>query len=278
MKRLFLLLALLSLAVPAWADDQTREVQQALKDQGFYYGQVDGQGGPETAAAIRRYQIRQGLEVTGKLDQQTLASLNLGADSDNSATAADNAPPPPPPATAHDNQPPKSVVQSDRDFLRNQPESPAPAPAASDDDDTATAQPPPHSLSPGNAAPPGPPAPAVSADDESAQDYLHFFRKTPYESAPPVVQRSTVQRAQMRLAREGFYRGVADGQLSDILSRSLVAYQRYAELAPTGRLDMDTLADMNLLPRRHLAAAPPLPPSGFYGDSPREVYRGIWVH
>ena len=78
MKRAFLLLTMLCLATLARADDQTLAVQQALKDQGFYYSTVDGQPGPETDAAIRRYQIRQGLDVTGKLNAQTLASLNLG--------------------------------------------------------------------------------------------------------------------------------------------------------------------------------------------------------
>ena len=97
MKRFFLFVTMLSLAGLSRADDQTQAVQQALKDQGFYYGQIDGQGGPETDAAIRRYQIRQGLDVTGKLDAQTLASLNLGgAKSDPAARQHRQAVPPPP--------------------------------------------------------------------------------------------------------------------------------------------------------------------------------------
>ena len=61
----FLLLLPLLLAVSAFADDQLRSVQNALKTQGFFYGEVSGQASPETTAAIRRYQIRNGLEVTG---------------------------------------------------------------------------------------------------------------------------------------------------------------------------------------------------------------------
>ena len=283
MKRFLLLLTMLTLAVqlPARADDQTQAVQQALKDQGFYYGSVDGQGGPETEAAVRRYQIRQGLDVTGKLDEQTLDSLHLGGDSKNGKTI--EAVPPPsdqsanaqPPAPQDSDTPaPKPVTQSDRDFLRQHPQSTPVQPPA--DDDTA-AQPPQQPQAP---PPPEPPNAARPPDEGQAapSDYAQFFRKTPYETAPPVVQRSTVQRAQDRLARQGFYRGVQDGQPSDSLSRAIASYQRYADLKVTGRLDMDTLMDMNLLPRRHVVIRPP-GPYGPYGDpdAGRDVYRGIWV-
>src|ERR1700748_950790 len=60
-----------------WADDLTRTIQQRLKDQGFYYGEVDGRGGDETSAAIRRFQIRHGLKVTGQLNDETLHSLGV---------------------------------------------------------------------------------------------------------------------------------------------------------------------------------------------------------
>ena len=64
-----------------WADDLTRAIQQRLKDQGFYYGEVNGQGGDETSAAIRRYQIRHGLKVTGQLNDETLHSLGMSRNS-----------------------------------------------------------------------------------------------------------------------------------------------------------------------------------------------------
>ena len=63
------------------ADDLTRAVQQQLKDQGFFYGAVDGRGGEETAAAIRRYQIRNGLKVTGQLNDETLHALGMARES-----------------------------------------------------------------------------------------------------------------------------------------------------------------------------------------------------
>jgi len=57
------------------ADEVTAEVQQALKDQGFYYGQINGEKNADTTAAIRRYQIRNGLKITGELDDDTLKAL-----------------------------------------------------------------------------------------------------------------------------------------------------------------------------------------------------------
>jgi len=283
MKRFFLMfLTLVSLAALARADDQTDAVQQALKDQGFYYGTVDGQGGTETDAAIRRYQIRQGLEVTGKLNAQTLASLNLGGGAKSDDNSPQAAPPPgdtadsQPSQAAPESTPPRKVVESDRDFLKVQPEA-TPVPPAADDEGVPRAE----AVVPQPYRPPPPAAGAVPPPPDAEgqttpKQYSWFLRKTPYETAPPVVQRDTVQRAQERLGRQGFYRGVADGELSDRLARSLSAYQKDAGLHITGRLDMDTLDDMNLLPRRHVVMPPPPPPP--YGDAGPPVYRGIWVH
>src|SRR6266511_1417998 len=63
------------------ADQTTQSVQQALKDQGFYYGNVTGDKSAETTAAIRRYQIRNGLQVTGEINPEILKSLNLSSGS-----------------------------------------------------------------------------------------------------------------------------------------------------------------------------------------------------
>src|SRR5229473_1275327 len=63
------------------ADQTVQSVQQALKDQGFYYGNVTGDKSAETTAAIRRYQIRNGLQVTGEINPETLRSLNVNSNS-----------------------------------------------------------------------------------------------------------------------------------------------------------------------------------------------------
>src|SRR5919109_2496205 len=61
----------------ARADQLVESVQQALKDQGFYYGEVSGEMNANLTAAIRRYQIRNGLQVNGDLNDETLQSLGL---------------------------------------------------------------------------------------------------------------------------------------------------------------------------------------------------------
>src|SRR5207247_718792 len=48
---------------------------------GFYYGTVTGEKSAETAAAIRRYQIRNGLKVTGEINDETTRSLNARSNS-----------------------------------------------------------------------------------------------------------------------------------------------------------------------------------------------------
>src|SRR5213594_3731398 len=77
------------------ADQAIQNVQQALKDQGFYYGEITGEKDADTTAAIRRYQIRNGLQITGDLNEETLKSL--GADS-SGARAIGKASPTPAPA------------------------------------------------------------------------------------------------------------------------------------------------------------------------------------
>jgi peptidoglycan hydrolase-like protein with peptidoglycan-binding domain len=69
------------------ADDTIQSVQQALKDQGFYYGAVTGSKTTDTSDAIRRYQIRNGLQITGDINSETLQSLHKGSRSA-SATAS----------------------------------------------------------------------------------------------------------------------------------------------------------------------------------------------
>src|SRR5438045_9344365 len=59
------------------ADQLVETVQQALKDEGFYYGEVNGDMNANLTAAVRRYQIRNGLQVTGELNDETLRSLGI---------------------------------------------------------------------------------------------------------------------------------------------------------------------------------------------------------
>src|SRR2546425_1569975 len=84
-------LLLAAIATAAQADQTIQNVQRALKDQGFYYGEITGEKNADTTAAIRRYQIRNGLQITGELNDETLRSLR-SAPSASSQPAATRAP------------------------------------------------------------------------------------------------------------------------------------------------------------------------------------------
>ena len=65
----------LSLATAVRADDNVREVQTKLSDEGLYFGEVDGAYSPDFSAALTRYQVRKGLPITGQLDVETAEAL-----------------------------------------------------------------------------------------------------------------------------------------------------------------------------------------------------------
>ncbi len=246
MKNLVVLSGLILFVIaPARADEVTRNAQAELKSEGFFYGEADGNLTTETSAALKRYQIRNGLEVTGTLTHQTLETLGLVA---KKASPAAIPPPaeatPPPPANQ---RPTDAIAESDRQFLRRD-EQPA-------------------------ARPENPPAPAQSAP---GADYAGLFARTPFATAPLQVQQSTVRKAQTFLAREGMYRDRIDGAASGDLEEALLTYQRRSRLPLTGRLDLETLNKMRLLPGR---GGPPLQPfnAGQRPGIPPKTYRGIWV-
>ena len=61
------------------AEDSSYEadVQRALKRRGYYYGDVDGDIGPQSRAAIREYQADHRLAITGRVDGSLLRSLGI---------------------------------------------------------------------------------------------------------------------------------------------------------------------------------------------------------
>jgi peptidoglycan hydrolase-like protein with peptidoglycan-binding domain len=58
--------------------EQIRAAQKALKEAGFYQGNIDGIAGERTTEAIRDYQKARGLPVTGQLDEPTKELLMAG--------------------------------------------------------------------------------------------------------------------------------------------------------------------------------------------------------
>jgi peptidoglycan hydrolase-like protein with peptidoglycan-binding domain len=200
------------------ADQLVESVQQALKDEGFYYGEVNGDMNANLTAAIRRYQIRNGLQVTGQLNDETLRSLRIK--SSGSSRATTNAASPTPATGPVPSEPPSDETQ---------PASPAPP------------------VQPFNNGSPGqqvfPSTPIGPAGSPSAA-----FADTPFQTAPPGVQRNVIVAAQIVLARYGLYREQIDGIYGPAMELSIRAYQAQARLPVTGRLDLETLSTLRLLP------------------------------
>ncbi len=221
MKKLpFFLLLIFATGSALRADDQLRDAQNALKEQGFYFGATDGEPGPETSAAIRRYQIRNGMDVTGTLTPELVQSLKNGG----------NEPAEQPVQVTP--TPPANPAGGDREFLDNHP-----APRAG--------------------------------------TYAELFAGTPYENAPPEVQRNALIAAQKKLVRRDFLRGPTDGVYGSETTRAIVSYQRHKGIDPTGHLDMRTLSELELLPATiHVPQTQPRPVQPVPG---RRIFRGIWV-
>lgn len=59
------------------ADENVRAAQTRLKEGGFYFGEINGDYSSEMAAAVTRYQIRNGLQISGQLDPATAKSLGV---------------------------------------------------------------------------------------------------------------------------------------------------------------------------------------------------------
>ena len=97
---------------------------------------------------------------------------------------------------------------------------------------------------------------------------------TPYEGAPPDLQQQVIANAQTMLARRGYYRSDIDGVYGPGTEFALRAYQARVGLAVTGRLDLETLAAMGMLPGMHRLGPPP---RLFPRQRPEPVYKGEWV-
>ena len=226
------------------ADQTVEHVQQVLKDQGFYYGEVTGEANANLTAAIRRYQIRNGLQVNGELNSETLHSLGIGSFAP--ARPAPKIIPSPSPGL------PDLRDQSSHETARVTPPISQPFANAPQDRQIYPSSPVTPGMSPGG-----------------------LLAGTPYEAAPPDVQHNVVISAQIALARRGLYRAEIDGTYGSAMELSLRAYQARTRLPVTGRLDLETLAALRLLPRPR---EPVYDPSGKrLRPRPGPPVRGEWV-
>lgn len=67
-------------SAPSSIKPSTREIQQALKNAGFYQGSVDGKMGPITREAVKEFQRVHGLSDDGVVGRQTWTKLKAYAE------------------------------------------------------------------------------------------------------------------------------------------------------------------------------------------------------
>ena len=69
------------------ADDLVLAVQSALRRLGYYAGPLDGIAGPQTEAAITRFQADTGAPATGRASLELIAALSAARESDAASLA-----------------------------------------------------------------------------------------------------------------------------------------------------------------------------------------------
>lgn len=248
MRNIVAALVFLVAALLARADQTIESVQQTLKDQGFYYGEITGEKDADTTAAIRRYQIRHGLQITGEINDETLRSLR-------------SEPATPTPAPVVTAAPTAVPDTSDlRDNSEREPEAAAPVQA------------PPYNAAPSQDRQSYPQNPGGGTPEVQGG----LFAGTPFANSTLEAQRNIIASAQDELASRGLYRDQIDGVFGPKLEFSLRAYQARVGLVVTGRLDLATLAALELLPGAHTPVYTPRRPVRVRPDREPPV-RGEWV-
>lgn len=199
------------------------EIQRKLEKLALFTGTVDGYYGPETAAAIRKFESLNGLEQTGKLSADMVARIKAAPLSLGAAREASIAAPTP---AAPTESPTITVPEAAPNVTAST--LPAPTPLSATIGKTA-----------GPAAPkPGVPlavneaaAPAASPVKELTGD------ATPAEIAPvsatdPVV----IAKVQRGLASLGFLQGPADGVAGEATAKAIRNFETYFNYKVTGRI------------------------------------------
>ena len=193
------------------------EVQRKLEKLKLFTGTVDGYYGPETAAAIRRFESLNGLPQTGKLGRDMMekikaAPLSLGDSREASVASADPAP---------------AVTVPAADPKTASADLPAPAPLS------ATLPQP----KPGvplavndNPAPHGTEVPELTGNARPA-DVM------PVSTTDPVI----IAKVQRGLASLGFLQGPADGVAGEATSKAIRNFETYFNYRVTGRITPELL-------------------------------------
>jgi peptidoglycan hydrolase-like protein with peptidoglycan-binding domain len=58
--------------------ERYKQIQQALADKGYFTGPIDGKWGPDSVAALKKFQEENDLAVDGKLGALSIIGLGLG--------------------------------------------------------------------------------------------------------------------------------------------------------------------------------------------------------
>src|ERR1700751_1164927 len=269
MKIFSLILGLAVISVSAWGDELTKSVQQKLKDQGFFYGEATGQPGSETDAAIRRYQIRYGLKVTGGLNDEPMHSLGLkvgdypppqnvprhgnetGATTPSSTPRPQTSAPQAMPPRVHASPTPRPHLATPRPTPseqvrpRGQPQTPtyrAPQEEEQGPSEETPENEPPHQ--------------GYNRGPSGEGNYGNPYGGPFYGGGGPSYRRApggggarprVVARAQMELARRGYYRGPVDGELGENTMEAIGRFQASLGLQPTGHIDGRTLMALQVV-------------------------------
>jgi len=260
-----LLFGVLLLGTPQSAPADMIEAQRQLAEQGLYSGPVNGVATEETVKAIRRYQIRNGLPVTGALDAETAKSLSIEPPNDLSPV----------------------IIEEDQQFLRQDENTmPPPDPNGSRPGDFSDLRIIDFDEQPAQANPT--PAPARGSNKKPARTtsssrpslFGDLFAGGPYANVSADIQRQIIRDAQRVLKQEGYYGGEIDGIAGTGTRGAIQHWQRNTGLEPNGRLDGPTLAQLGLAgnePNR----APPSGPSVAKNGPPLPdqvvVYDGVPV-
>lgn len=194
------------------SDDFTRDLQSELKRRGYFYAEISGILTPETVTALRRFQIRLGLEATGAVTPETLEALGLGT-LEAWRKSRRLAPLPAGPASAHVFDAPPGEVSSPAKR----------APKESQDTHEAVGR-------------------------QAVALYGRLFEGTPYSDAGWEVQQGVVLRALRILERSNFSGAPLNVMPGPGFIAALIGYQNRAGIRLTGRLDRATLNLMQLLP------------------------------
>ena len=210
-----------------------RDTQQRLSELGFYDGAVDGVWGPETRAAVERFQRNRGLAVTGDLSPRTTAALRAA----------------PPVSTAAAQATDPTSVRTVQNRLRQLGFFNAPADGvwgpstqvALENFQRA------HGLDMSGQLTP----PTLSAMGFEPGSFPPRGTANAAEQLDPAV----VQSAQRELRRLGFYRGAADGAWGPRSQEALARFQQSRGVQASGEFNPATLSALGFDPNNLAAGA-----------------------